>query len=145
MVTLPLDLEDLLAQSPGEPTAAIAPGTGVGHVHLKVADVGRASSFYDGDVGFEEQARLPAASFLGAGGYHHHIGLNSWQSAGAARAPDTAPGTARGGVRAQRRGRRWRSSQRRLSERGDEPEERDGRLLVRDPDGQTLLFSAPGL
>ena len=143
MVTLPLDLEDLLAQSPGEPTAAIAPGTGLGHVHLKVADVGRASSFYDGDLGFDEQARLPAASFLGAGGYHHHIGLNSWQSAGAARAPDTAPGLREvvfelsGEEALEELGRR-------LRERGDEPEQRDGRLLVRDPDGQTLLFATPG-
>jgi catechol 2,3-dioxygenase len=144
MVTLPLDLEDLLAQSPGEPTAAIAPGTGVGHVHLKVADVGRASSFYDGDVGFEEQARMPAASFLGAGGYHHHIGLNSWQSAGAARAPDTAPGL-REVVFELSSEQALQELASRLSERGDEPEQRDGRLLVRDPDGQTLLFSAPGL
>ena len=49
MVTLPLDLEDLLAQSTGEPADAIAPGTGVGHVHMKVADVGRASRFYGED------------------------------------------------------------------------------------------------
>ena len=91
-MTLPLDLEDLLAQSTGGPAAAIAPGTEVGHVHLKVADVERASRFYERDVGFDEEARLPSAAFLGAGGYHHHIGLNSWQSAGAPRAPDTAPG-----------------------------------------------------
>jgi len=143
MVTLPLDLEDLLAQAPGEPTAGIAPGTGVGHVHLKVADVPRASSFYDLDVGLQEQARLPSASFLGAGGYHHHIGLNSWQSAGAPRAPDTAPGLREvvfelsGEQPLQELGRR-------LRERGDEPEERDGGLLVHDPDGETLLFTTPG-
>ncbi len=139
MVTLPLDFEGLLARSGGEPPSAIAPGTSVGHVHMKVADVGRASHFYDGQVGFDEQARLPSASFLGAGGYHHHIGLNSWQSAGAARAPDTAPGlrelrfelsdeTARGEL------------QRRLADGGCEPHERDKELLVSDPDGQTLLF-----
>ena len=144
MVTLALDLEDLLAQSPGPPAGAIAPGTGVGHVHLKVADVRRASGFYDRDVGFEEQARMPAASFLGAGGYHHHIGLNSWQSAGAARAPETAPGL-REMVFELSGEQALEELSGRLRERGDEPEERDGRVLVRDPDGQTLAFAAPGL
>ncbi|HTQ69343.1 MAG TPA: VOC family protein [Solirubrobacteraceae bacterium] len=143
IVTLPLDLEDLLAQSSGEPPDAIAPGTGVGHVHLKVADVGRATGFYDRDLGFEEQARLPSASFLGAGGYHHHIGLNSWQSMGAPRAPDTAPGLHEVLFELSDE-RALQELERRLDERGDEPHERDGRVLVVDPDGQTLAFAAPG-
>jgi catechol 2,3-dioxygenase len=92
MFTLPLDVEDLLAQAPGNPPEAIAAGTIIGHVHLKVADVARAVGFYRDTLGFDEQARIPSASFLSAGGYHHHIGLNSWQSAGGAPAPDSAPG-----------------------------------------------------
>ena len=95
MVTLPLDVDDLLAQSPGELQATsetIAPGTSVGHVHLKVADVPRAVAFYRETVGLEEQAQLPSAAFLSAGGYHHHIGVNSWQSRGASAAPPSAPG-----------------------------------------------------
>ncbi len=91
MFTLPLDLDDLMAQSPGEPQDAVAPGTSIGHVHLKVADVPRADSFYRQALGFEEQAQLPSAAFVSAGGYHHHIGLNSWQSAGSAPPPATAP------------------------------------------------------
>ncbi len=91
MFTLPLDLDDLMAQSPGEPDDAVAPGTSIGHVHLKVADVPRADSFYRQALGFEEQAQLPSAAFVSAGGYHHHIGLNSWQSAGSQPPPDTAP------------------------------------------------------
>jgi catechol 2,3-dioxygenase len=143
MVTLPLDLEDLLAQSGSEPAAAIAPGTAVGHVHMKVADVGRASRFYDEDVGFDEQARLPSASFLGAGGYHHHIGLNSWQSVGAPRAPDTAPGLQQ--VTFELSGEQALGElERRLEDHGGEPHEREGRLLVSDPDGQALLFVASG-
>ena len=59
MVTLPLDLEDLLAQSAGEPPAMITSGTGVGHVHMKVADVGRASRFYAEEVG-SDQYETPA-------------------------------------------------------------------------------------
>ena len=92
MVTLALDLDDLLAQSPGSPGEPIAAGTAIGHVHLKVADVERAAAFYRDALGLEEQARLPSAAFLSAGGYHHHVGLNSWQSAGASPPPDDAPG-----------------------------------------------------
>jgi catechol 2,3-dioxygenase len=92
MFTLPLDLEDLLAQAPNTPAERIEAGTAIGHVHLKVADVARAVAFYRNALGFEEQARIPSAGFLSAGGYHHHIGLNSWQSAGGTPAPDSAPG-----------------------------------------------------
>ncbi|HXP28533.1 MAG TPA: VOC family protein [Solirubrobacteraceae bacterium] len=95
MVTLALDLDDLLAQSPldvgDSAIAAIAPDTTVGHVHLKVADVPRAVDFYRDKLGFEEQAQLPSAAFVAAGGYHHHIGLNSWQSRGASGPPASAP------------------------------------------------------
>ncbi len=59
------------------------PETRVGHVHLKVADLDRAIAFYSGVLGFEVQRRLgDAAAFLSAGGYHHHIGLNTWESRG---------------------------------------------------------------
>ena len=91
MFTLALDLDDLMAQSRGDPDDAVAPGTSIGHVHLKVADVPRADSFYRQALGFQEQAQLPSAAFVSAGGYHHHIGLNSWQSAGSQPPPDTAP------------------------------------------------------
>jgi catechol 2,3-dioxygenase len=91
MFTLPLDIDDLMAQSRDDPPATIAPSTSIGHVHLKVADVPRTFGFYRDVLGLEEQAQLPAAAFLSAGGYHHHIGLNSWQSAGAAPPPDDAP------------------------------------------------------
>jgi catechol 2,3-dioxygenase len=92
MVTLPLDLNDLLAQAADAPGESVAPGTSIGHVHLKVADVPRATAFYRDVLGMEEQALLPSAAFLSAGGYHHHIGLNSWQSRGADRSPTSAPG-----------------------------------------------------
>lgn len=87
MVTLPLDLEDLLAQGAEEPAPAMGPEVVVGHVHLKVSDVPRATVFYRDALGFEEQAQMPSAAFLSAGGYHHHVGLNSWQSQGAGAPP----------------------------------------------------------
>ena len=69
----------------------IAAGTRIGHVHLKVADLDRALAFYVGVLGFRLMARMGTqAAFVSAGGYHHHIGLNTWHSAGGA---PPAPGT----------------------------------------------------
>jgi catechol 2,3-dioxygenase len=66
-------------------------GTTIGHVHLKVSDLDRAEAFYRDVLGFELQQRFGhSASFLSAGGYHHHIGLNIWQSRGG---PPPAAGT----------------------------------------------------
>jgi catechol 2,3-dioxygenase len=69
----------------------VAAGTRIGHVHLKVADLDRALGFYVGVLGFEVMQRFGAqAAFLSAGGYHHHIGLNTWESRGG---QPPAPGT----------------------------------------------------
>lgn len=69
----------------------IDPRVSIGHIHLKVADLDRAVAFYSGVLGFEVVARMgPSAAFLSAGGYHHHIGLNTWESRnGQAPAPGT--------------------------------------------------------
>lgn len=70
---------------------AIAPGVRIGHVHLKVADLDRALAFYCGVLGFQLMQRMgDQAAFISAGGYHHHIGLNTWESRGG---PPPAPGT----------------------------------------------------
>lgn len=67
---------------------SLPPETHVGHVHLKVADLERAIGFYSGVLGFDLQARYGAqAAFLSAGGYYHHIGLNTWESLGATPPP----------------------------------------------------------
>jgi len=69
----------------------VPPGTRIGHVHLKVADLERALGFYCGVLGFEIMQRMgDQAAFISAGGYHHHIGLNTWQSKGG---HPPAPGT----------------------------------------------------
>lgn len=68
-------------------------GVRVGHVHLKVADLERALRFYRDTLGFEVMQRLgDSAAFLSAGGYHHHIGLNTWESAGAKAPPEGTTG-----------------------------------------------------
>jgi catechol 2,3-dioxygenase len=70
------------------PEMAIDPRVDIGHVHLKVADLERALGFWRDVLGFEEQARIgDHAAFISAGGYHHHIGLNTWESAGGAPPP----------------------------------------------------------
>ena len=73
---------------------ALAPSaTRIGHVHLKVADLERAIDFYCEVLGFEVTQRFgDQAAFLGAGGYHHHIGLNTWESLGAPPVPPGHPG-----------------------------------------------------
>lgn len=71
----------------------IAPGVRIGHVHLKVADLDRALAFYCGVLGFEITQRYGArAAFVSSGGYHHHIGLNTWESLGGSPPPPTATG-----------------------------------------------------
>jgi catechol 2,3-dioxygenase len=90
IATLPLELGPLL----DEPDIS-GPATGVvvGHVHLKVADVDAAVAFWTDDVGLELMARLGAqAAFLASGGYHHHIGANTWMTAGAGPEPPDGPG-----------------------------------------------------
>src|SRR5215207_3194609 len=70
---------------------SVALETRIGHVHLKVADLERAIAFYHGVLGFDVTQRYGRqAAFLSAGGYHHHIGLNTWESAGGSPPP---PGT----------------------------------------------------
>ncbi|WP_349367610.1 VOC family protein [Salinarimonas sp.] len=74
-------------------TRPIAPGARIGHVHLKVADLERALGFYCGVLGFTPTQRYGTdAAFVSAGGYHHHIGLNTWQSKGGRPPPPGATG-----------------------------------------------------
>jgi catechol 2,3-dioxygenase len=151
MVTLALDLEDLLAASPGAPSDSMPAATGIGHVHLKVSDLARASAFYRDALGLEEQARMPGAAFLASGGYHHHFGLNTWESAGAGPAPVAAPGLRRVEIElssAQELERLERAlgaaaladNDTRSSHSASEAERE---LLVRDPDGIALALLAP--
>ncbi len=137
MATLPLDLDDLLGELNGATDVPVrAPaGTDMGHVHLQVTDLAAAEAFWSGIVGFDVSVRgYPGALFVSAGGYHHHIGLNTWHSAGCPPAP---PGAA---------GLRWfeivlpdPEARNALLERARGAsatvEETGGTPLIRDPDG----------
>ena len=87
----------------------IDPRVRIGHVHLKVADLQRALDFYCGVLGFELTTSRPGAAFISAGGYHHHLGLNTWESLGGSppppsRKPEPAESAAR--IRPRRKSRR---------------------------------------
>ncbi len=97
MATLPLDLEDVLAgvtrRDAGD---GMVEGTRIGHVHLQVANISAAEDLYVGVLGFDPVVRsYSGALFVSAGGYHHHIGLNTWAGEGAAAPPRGALGLRR--------------------------------------------------
>ncbi len=95
MATLPLDINDLLRElQSADGFQPLAPaGTRIGHVHLQVSDVAAAEDFYAGVLGFDVTVRgYPGALFVSAGGYHHHLGLNTWHSAGSSPPPAGAVG-----------------------------------------------------
>ncbi len=93
MGTFPLDLDDLLAEPATGDDDGMPPGTAIGHVHLNVADISESEVFYAELLGFEVTVRgYPGALFVSAGGYHHHLGLNTWRGEGAPPPPDGARG-----------------------------------------------------
>jgi catechol 2,3-dioxygenase len=100
MVTDPLDLDDLLAElnKPTQPRQEA--GLSIGHMHLQVTDLKAAGAFYNEALGFAvTQRSFPGALFVAAGGYHHHIGLNVWNSRGGSPAADGTLGLVRFGIR----------------------------------------------
>jgi len=144
MATLPLDVDSLLTEAPesGPEPQAAAPDTRIGHVHLQVADLDAAEAFYVGTLGFEVMTRgYPGALFVSAGGYHHHIGLNTWAGRGA---PPPPPGA---------RGLRWfeivlpdaaqlDEAERALDDAGAAAERLSDGVLTTDPSGNGVLLRA---
>ena len=132
MFTAPLDIHALLETVRGQQRPRSSTGLVVGHVHLHVGDLARALAFYSDALGLERMASLPGAVFLAAGGYHHHLGVNTWAGEDIGPAP---PGTV--GLR------RWTivldapdqvdAVARRLSGAGFEIRRSDGALHARDP------------
>lgn len=85
----PIDLDSLLTEPGADvPFTSLPDGTTLGHVHLRVADLAATEAFYAGVLGFDVVSRWPGALFVSVDGYHHHLGLNTWQSQGGALAPE---------------------------------------------------------
>jgi catechol 2,3-dioxygenase len=93
LFTRHLDLQALLSDSPAHDWTQMPSGAEMGHIHLRVAEIESARRFYVDLLGFNLMAELPgSALFVAAGGYHHHLGLNTWESLGAAPAPEDVYG-----------------------------------------------------
>jgi catechol 2,3-dioxygenase len=144
MTTIPLDVDDLLAEleDPAtEPFDGLPDGTTVGHVHLRVADVPATVGFYRDVLGMGLTAQLgSAAAFLSAGGYHHHVGANTWESRGR---PPAGAGFAtlrRATIVVPDRAELERVAAR-VAAAGQEPEAREDGVLVRDPSQNPLLLA----
>jgi len=142
MATLPLDLAGLMAETPDDPDAGMPAGTRIGHVHLQVADLAAAEAFYHGVLGFDVTVRsYPGALFVSAGGYHHHVGLNTWAGEAIPAPPPGARGlraftvTLPGDEELSRVAERVRAA-------GLEAEARDGALLVADPSANRIRLQA---
>jgi catechol 2,3-dioxygenase len=144
MTTLPLDTHDLLGELEDPKThdfEGLPKATTMGHVHLRVADVHAAVRFYRDSLGFGLMAELGGqAAFLSAGGYHHHVGANSWESAGRPQAP--------GGVATMKHATVLlpdRESVERVraaaDAHGHEPEATDGGFRVLDPSGNAIVVT----
>ena len=142
MATLPLDLEGLLAEPGGDHDAASMPdGTVLGHVHLQVSDLDSAASFWVSALGLDVMASLyPGALFVSAGGYHHHLGLNTWAGVGAPRPPVGARGLERFELVLPDEASAT-AARDRLAAVGAVLDE-DGGILVEDPSGNAVLVRA---
>lgn len=94
MGTLPVDVEGVLGELVNETNEwkGLHRDTVLGHMHLKAANAGRDAAFYRDVIGLDEMANMGSAAFLSAGGYHHHLGMNMWESANAAPPPPDSVG-----------------------------------------------------
>ena len=147
MTTDPLDVADLMGEvdDPAtEPFDGLPAGTDMGHVHLQVADVAATIEFYRDVLGFDVMAELfGSAAFLAAGGYHHHVGANTWHSLGAPPPPAGTAALRHATIVLPDAGERDRVAAR-VEATGQEPESREDGVLVRDPSGIGLLLAASG-
>jgi catechol 2,3-dioxygenase len=145
MTTDPLDIASLLGEldDPAlEPFEGLPAGTEMGHVHLQVADLQDAVGFYRDVLGFELTAELfGSAAFLAAGGYHHHVGANTWHSRGAPPAPEGTAALRHATIVLPSSEERDQVAAR-VAGAGQEPEDRPEGVLVRDPSGIGLLLTA---
>jgi catechol 2,3-dioxygenase len=145
MATLPLDLEGVLAElGPDEPgdQRSMPAGTRIGHVHLQVSELDPAERFYAGALELDVTVRsYPGALFLAAGGYHHHVGLNTWRSEGAPPAPEGALGVEHYELALPTEAERDRLAGR-LEAEGAETLELAGGVLAADPSSNRVLLTA---
>ena len=145
MATLPLDLDGVIAElrRASELQVEVPGGTRIGHVHLQVSDLEGAEAFYHGVLGFDVMVRgYPGALFVSAGGYHHHIGLNTWHSAGGAPASAGSVGLRSFTIELPN-GRELAAVLGRLEAAGIPVSQEPDGVFVHDPFGNGVLLTAP--
>ena len=120
---------------------SVPAGTHIGHVHLKVADIDRAVDFYHETMGFDVIVKFDTAAFLSAGGYHHHLGLNTWAGESAPPPPSGSRGLRQFEIVLPNAD-QLAAEEDRLTEAGFEPAREDDRVRVTDPSGNDLVLSA---
>ena len=143
MATQPLDIDSLLAEVSGitkNTLNAFGDGTKVGHVHLKVTDITRSVAFYQQLLGMDVMNYWGSAAFLSAGGYHHHIGMNTWETLGGPPQKKGWAGLESFTVKIQRT--RFDELAAKLSDSPIAHIQDSERLFVSDPDGIELLIRA---
>jgi catechol 2,3-dioxygenase len=144
MTTLPLDTSGLFGELPdpmSEPFERLPPGAVMGHVHLCVADVPQTIAFYRDVLGFALMASLGGqAAFLSAGGYHHHLGANTWESAGARQPPAGIAALKQATIVLPNKTERDLLAAR-VADAGHESVAVDGGVLVQDPSGNRILLT----
>ncbi len=143
MATLPLDLDGLLRETEtgAADAASLPPGTTMGHVHLRVSRLDAAEAFYHGLLGFDVTVRsYRGALFLAAGGYHHHLGVNTWAAPYAG--PDASEGIGLLDFQLVLPGAAAEALRDRLRARGVEPEPAAEGWRLRDPDGIGVVVLA---
>jgi catechol 2,3-dioxygenase len=143
MDTLPLDLDGVLGELRREDADAGMPsGTRMGHVHLNVGDLAAAEAFYSGALGFDVMVRgYPGALFVSAGGYHHHLGLNTWAGEGAPPPPAGSLGLRQFAIELPGPD-QLAVEEGRLREGGFEPVREADRVQVMDPSGNAVVLTA---
>lgn len=144
MGTDPLDVDGVLAElsEQDQVWTGLHPYTVMGHMHLHVADITAAEKFYHGVLGFDQMMRIESsASFLSAGGYHHHLGVNTWAGVGAAAAPPNSIGLRHFVIRLPDTTELKRVADR-VRQADLKLEETETGLLVRDPSENSVVLTA---
>jgi catechol 2,3-dioxygenase len=144
MATLPLDIDSVLEElrQSAELQRTAPAGTTIGHVHLQVADIAESEAFYHGVLGFDVMVRsYPGALFVSAGGYHHHLGLNTWHSRGSSPPVPGAVGLRHFEVRLPDND-ALDDVLARVQAAGTPADARDGCAFLRDPSGNGVALTA---
>jgi catechol 2,3-dioxygenase len=139
---MPLDVDNLLSTVAGEaPTEKVGNGLRMGHVHLHVGSIDEGLRFYSDVIGFDVWAQIPTAAFVSAGGYHHHLGFNTWRGDGVGPAPDHTVGLRHWTVQLDSAA-EVAEVRKRVQAAGIAVEDADDGFVVRDPWGIALRLES---